>query len=40
MSNSKDFLIPDVGEGLTEAEVVKWNVVVGDKVERDCPGFA
>ena len=27
-----DFLLPDVGEGLTEAEIVAWHVVVGDVV--------
>ncbi|TXL60738.1 dihydrolipoamide acetyltransferase family protein [Aeromicrobium terrae] len=28
-----EFALPDVGEGLTEAEVVAWHVVVGDVVE-------
>lgn len=28
-----DFLLPDVGEGLTEAEIVAWKVQVGDTVE-------
>ncbi len=27
-----DFLLPDVGEGLTEAEMVAWHVAVGDVV--------
>ncbi len=27
------FRLPDVGEGLTEAEVVTWHVAVGDEVE-------
>lgn len=27
------FLLPDVGEGLTEAEIVTWHVAVGDTVE-------
>ncbi len=27
-----DFLLPDVGEGLTEAEIVSWRVTVGDVV--------
>ena len=28
-----EFPLPDVGEGLTEAEIVSWNVAVGDTVE-------
>ncbi|TGN63447.1 2-oxo acid dehydrogenase subunit E2 [Nocardioides eburneiflavus] len=28
-----EFLLPDVGEGLTEAEIVAWKVKVGDTVE-------
>src|SRR3954465_13575860 len=31
MENS-DFLLPDVGEGLTEAEIVSWKVKPGDTV--------
>ncbi|MDO7868403.1 dihydrolipoamide acetyltransferase family protein [Nocardioides jiangxiensis] len=27
-----DYLLPDVGEGLTEAEIVSWHVAVGDTV--------
>jgi pyruvate dehydrogenase E2 component (dihydrolipoamide acetyltransferase) len=30
-----DFLLPDLGEGLTEAEIVAWHVAVGDPVEVD-----
>jgi len=30
-----DFLLPDLGEGLTEAEVVAWHVTVGDHVSVD-----
>jgi len=33
VSELKQFKLPDVGEGLTEAEIVKWHVTVGDSVE-------
>ncbi|MEV1289530.1 dihydrolipoamide acetyltransferase family protein [Micromonospora sp. NPDC049679] len=29
------FMLPDLGEGLTEAEIVEWRVAVGDTVEVD-----
>ena len=29
------FRLPDLGEGLTEAEVVEWHVAVGDEVSID-----
>ncbi len=32
-----DFLLPDLGEGLTEAEIVTWLVHVGDEVSIDQP---
>jgi 2-oxoisovalerate dehydrogenase E2 component (dihydrolipoyl transacylase) len=32
-----DFKLPDVGEGMAEAEVVRWLVRVGDRVELDQP---
>ncbi|MFJ7155281.1 dihydrolipoamide acetyltransferase family protein [Streptomyces sp. NPDC101118] len=32
-----DFLLPDLGEGLTEAEVVRWLVAEGDAVAVDQP---
>jgi pyruvate dehydrogenase E2 component (dihydrolipoamide acetyltransferase) len=32
-----EFRLPDIGEGLTEAEVVEWLVGVGDSVELDQP---
>ena len=28
-----EYKLPDVGEGLTEAEIVSWKVQVGDSVE-------
>ncbi len=31
------FVLPDLGEGLTEAEVVRWLVAVGDEVVVDQP---
>ncbi|MFM9049810.1 MAG: biotin/lipoyl-containing protein, partial [Actinomycetota bacterium] len=33
----RDFPLPDVGEGLTEAEIVTWRVAVGDLVEINQP---
>ena len=32
-----DFLLPDLGEGLAEAEIVTWHVQVGDTVTVDQP---
>jgi 2-oxoisovalerate dehydrogenase E2 component (dihydrolipoyl transacylase) len=32
MSNTKQFKMPDVGEGLTEADIIAWRVSVGDTV--------
>jgi len=32
-----EFRLPDIGEGLAEAEVAKWLVSVGDKVTEDQP---
>jgi 2-oxoisovalerate dehydrogenase E2 component (dihydrolipoyl transacylase) len=32
MAELKQFRLPDVGEGLTEAEIVKWHVRAGDQV--------
>jgi len=33
VDNVRDFLLPDLGEGLESAEIVKWYVDVGDRVE-------
>jgi len=33
MSELKQFRLPDVGEGLTEADIVKWHVQPGDTVK-------
>jgi 2-oxoisovalerate dehydrogenase E2 component (dihydrolipoyl transacylase) len=33
----KIFKLPDLGEGLQEAEIVKWHVKVGDEVKTDQP---
>ncbi|MDQ1621949.1 MAG: hypothetical protein QOH19_367, partial [Actinomycetota bacterium] len=37
MSETKVFLLPDLGEGLTEAELVNWLVAVGDEICVDQP---
>jgi len=31
------FRLPDVGEGIAEAEIVAWHVKVGDRIEEDSP---
>ena len=31
------FNLPDVGEGVAEAEIVAWHVAVGDVIEEDQP---
>ena len=36
----KRFNLPDLGEGLQEAEIVRWHVAVGDRVEVDQPMVA
>ena len=33
MAELKEFKLPDVGEGLTEADIVTWRVKPGDRVE-------
>src|SRR5215469_7736868 len=32
MSDLKEFKLPDVGEGLTEADIVRWHVKPGDQI--------
>jgi pyruvate dehydrogenase E2 component (dihydrolipoamide acetyltransferase) len=34
------FNLPDLGEGLAEAEIVRWHVKVGDMVKVDEPMVA
>jgi pyruvate dehydrogenase E2 component (dihydrolipoamide acetyltransferase) len=34
---ANEFRLPDIGEGLTEAEIVRWLVQVGDTVKADEP---
>ena len=33
----KQFCLPDLGEGLTEGEILTWLVAVGDSVELNQP---
>ncbi len=35
MPDSVPFRLPDLGEGMAEAEIVRWEVAVGDHVARD-----
>jgi pyruvate dehydrogenase E2 component (dihydrolipoamide acetyltransferase) len=37
MSRLKDFKLPDLGEGLTEGEILQWLVAVGDEVTLNQP---
>ena len=31
----REFLFPDIGSGLVEAEIIKWHIAVGDEVTSD-----
>ncbi|WP_433299729.1 dihydrolipoamide acetyltransferase family protein [Actinoplanes sp. CA-030573] len=37
MSRIKEFTLPDLGEGLTEGEILSWLVKVGDSIELNQP---
>jgi 2-oxoisovalerate dehydrogenase E2 component (dihydrolipoyl transacylase) len=37
MASTRQFALPDLGEGLTESELIEWHVVVGDLVELNQP---
>jgi 2-oxoisovalerate dehydrogenase E2 component (dihydrolipoyl transacylase) len=37
MSNTKIFYLPDLGEGLPDAEIVEWMIKVGDVIRLDEP---
>lgn len=34
---AEDFILPDIGEGIVECEVVEWRVAEGDEIEEDQP---
>ena len=36
-SNVEDFILPDIGEGIVECELVEWLVSEGDVIEEDQP---
>lgn len=36
-SGTYDYKLPDIGEGVVEAEITAWHVAVGDTVEEDDP---
>ncbi|WP_417531587.1 dihydrolipoyllysine-residue acetyltransferase [Marinobacter lipolyticus] len=35
--STEDFILPDIGEGIVECEVVEWRVAEGDEIEEDQP---
>src|SRR5215831_6764401 len=34
---AQEFKLPDLGEGLTEGEIARWLVAVGDHIAEDAP---
>ena len=36
-SQIEDFILPDIGEGIVECEIVKWHVAKGDTIAEDQP---
>lgn len=36
-SQIENFILPDIGEGIVECEIVKWHVAKGDAIEEDQP---
>ncbi|MGE4534405.1 dihydrolipoyllysine-residue acetyltransferase [Halomonas sp.] len=36
-ASAKDFILPDIGEGIVECEVVEWRVAEGERIEEDQP---
>src|SRR5690606_31638415 len=36
-ASAKDFILPDIGEGIVECEVVEWHVREGDNIAEDQP---